>query len=166
MRDLFPTKPIVEVLNNQYDKDTKTIKKILLFTPLTEDEHDGLSKELTRYLLFPKMSSKRIEIDIPFQKLYAFSLSDIVALGTTDIENRLANTYIEYVDTKINDIAKKAYKCFVYKDWKDPKNRANVSYHDDGGSSWNCLMEKLRMPKFGVIYTINVDQKSKFISHE
>ena len=162
MKDLFPTKPIVEVLNTQYDKNTKTIKKILLFTPLTEKEHNVFSKELTKYLLFPKMSNKRIEIDIPFQKLHKFSLSDVVALGSTDIETRLVNTYMEFVNTKINDVPKKAYKCFVYKDWRDPQNRANTPYHEDGGCSWKCMIQKLRMPKYGVIYTINFDQKSNF----
>lgn len=160
MRDLFPKTPIVEVLNNQYDKDTKTIKKLLLFTPLTKEQHDRFSEELTRYLLFPKNSNKRIEIDIPFQKIYKFSLSDVVALGATDMETRLANKYMEYITIKVNDVDKKEYKCFINSDWRDPKS--HIHYHDDGGCSWKCLMQKLKMPEYGIIYTINFDNKSKF----
>ena len=166
MKDLFPKKPIVELLNNQYDKDGKTIKKLLLFTPLTNNEHERFSKQLTNYLMFPKNSKKRIEIDIPFQKQYSFSLSNVVALGETDMETRLANSYIEFVDTKINDVAKKSYKCFVNKDWRDPQNKINLSYHDDGGCSWKCLMQKLKMPKYGIVYTIDIDNKFKFPINE
>jgi hypothetical protein len=159
MKNIYPSKPVIEQLNVQRDEKTSELK-LLLFTPLTKEQHDLFEIELTKFLIYPKTSNKRVELNALLYKFHNFTFSDIIGLGDTSIDTRLANTYIESEIVKINDIVKRTCKCFVNKDWRTPKN--NIIYHEDGGCSWNCLMEKLKHPKYGIIFTIRFEDKSKF----
>jgi hypothetical protein len=161
MKNSYPVTPIIEVLNTQIDKNTGA-KRLLLFTPLKKKEHDSFCNRLTLYLQHHKTSSKRKEMDIELEKQYNFTFGDVVACGNTEMETRQANSYIEATALKINEVWRRNYKCFVNKDWKNPENRLNLPYHDDGGCSWNCLMTKLKNPKYGVLFTIPIENKSKF----
>lgn len=157
MKELFPLNPITEILN--VDNEAK---KILLFTPLKKKENEKLSDALRRYMIFPKKSVKRDELDNTLERIHRFGFKDIIAIGDTNIETRSANNYIENIHLKINDLPRRSFKCFVNKDWKNPTNRMNLPYHDDGGCSWNCLMKKLKNPEYGVIFSISEDKLKKF----
>jgi len=165
MKTMFPAIPTIEVLNTQTDKNT-TVRKLLLFTPLTEKEHDKFVDALTHYLTFPKLSPKRKDLDAQLEKIHKITFANIVAIGDTQMETRLANGYIEHISSNSNNVIKNNYKCFVNKDWKEPTNKMNLNYHDDGGCSWNCLMQKLKMPKYGIIYSIPIEDKFKFNINE
>ena len=146
MAQLFPVNPIVEELNSK--SDTK-----LVFTPLIEEEYTNLKKELDRFQTFPKLSPKREELDKELKKKHKIKFSDIVALGDTKLETRLANQYIENNILRCVGVDKRNYKCFVHNDWRQLGQMA-LPNHEDGRCSWNCLMRKLGEPKFGVIYNI------------
>lgn len=148
MRNLFPTTPNVTPLNVESNK-------VLIFSPLTKSMCEELNLELKHYLTFPKQSTKRTIIDDELEKHHGFKFSDIVAIGDTKLETRLANSYIAQETITINDIKRRNYKCFVNKDWRNPTNKMNLPYHDDGGCAWNCLMLKLKNPEYGIIFTIS-----------
>lgn len=158
---MFPSNPIVEVLNTQHDKKDLTNSRLLVFTPLTKEEHDKLSNKLIHYQTFPRLSTKRMELNEELKKLFDFTYADIIAIGDTVMEVRLANTYIESNKVHVNTIERNNYKCFVNHDWKE-LSIMNLPHHEDGGCSWNCLMQKLRMPEYGIIYTIANKDKRKF----
>jgi hypothetical protein len=163
MKETYPINPVIELLNTQVDKKDESNVRLLLFTPLTKIENDKLQQKLTLYLQYPKNSAKRRELDEQFKSHHKFSLADIIALGDTKMETRQANGFIENVTVKMmNDVVKHSYKCFVNDDWKEPKNRLNLNYHDDGGCSWNCLMQKLKHPEYGVLFTIPIVDEFKF----
>lgn len=155
MKKLFGINPINEVLNVENNK-------ILIFTPLTEEVCNAFNFELQHFLSFPKISNRRKEINSELYESNKIQFTDIVAIGDTKMETRQANGYIENQLVKINDITRRSYKCFVNKDWKEPKNMMNLPYHDDGGCAWNCLMDKLNRPKFGIIYSILLEDKNFF----
>ena len=153
MTNLFPVKPIVEELNNVNGKR-------LVFTPLTKEQCDNLKKELERFQTFPKLSNKRSDLDRELNIKHKITYSGIIAIGSTTLETRLANTYIENNMFETGDkdktrIKKRNYKCFANTDWQNPTNKMNLPYHEDGGCAWNCLMQKLRHPEYGVIYNID-----------
>lgn len=146
MKELFPMKPIITILN-----DTGVIATI--FTPLSENEYLKLSAEISHINSFPKTSHMRADLNEAFARHHKFILDNIIAIGDTKIENRFANMLIEHTKTKICDTVKSNFKCFVNEDWKKI-GIMNLPFHEDGGSSWNCLMSKLKNPKFGVIFKI------------
>lgn len=162
MKNLFPTKPTIELLNVQRDKRNTADTNYLVFTPISKEEHDNFVDALRHYQMFPKAAPKRIELDATLLKAHKISFENIIAIGTTDMDTRAANGYIESNTLNINGVVRRNYKCFVNKDWKDPQNKMNLPYHDDGGCSWNCLMQKLKHPKYGVIYLIPSNQSYKF----
>lgn len=145
MANLFPSQPIIETLT--IDKG-----KLLVFTPLTEEEYTALKAEHDKWKAYPKLSPKRDEMDKAFKNKYGVMFYDIIALGDTVMETRLANQYIENTTLRCAGIEKRNYKCFVHSDWRQ-HNCMNLPHHEDGGCSWNCLMEKLKHPEYGVIYT-------------
>lgn len=148
MANLFPFKPIIETLS--IDKDKK-----LVFTPLLKEEFDGLKLEHDKWKSYPKLSPKREEMDNELKKKYGITYFDILALGDTIMETRLANQYVEHYIEKYNETEKRNYKCFVNKEWRS-RNAMNLPYHEDGGCSWRCLMQKLKYPTHGVIYSKNI----------
>jgi hypothetical protein len=152
----FPLNPVRIVLSVQTNVRTGA-KEVILFTPLKKEECDLLTVDVRRYIQFPKTNSAKTELDAAFLRVHKFSLSNILSIGDTKLETRLANIYIENTSSKYSDILKRNYKCFVNADWKNPINKVNLPYHEDGGCSWNCLMDKLRRPEFGVIYTMSLD---------
>jgi hypothetical protein len=163
MKNIYPINPIIEVLNVQQDNKANSEVKLLLFTPLTKKQHDMFKDKLSLYLTYYKTSPKREELNLELKKHHNFTFADIIAIGDTKLETRLANGYIENIVTKtMNDVVKRNYKCFVNSDWKEPKNKMNLNYHDDGGCSWNCLMQKLKQPEYGVLFTIPIKDASKF----
>lgn len=157
MKNLFTDKFRFEVLNVTNDK-------ILIFSPLKKEVCEELHNELKRYLLFPKVSGKRSDCDAELYRNNFLKFSDIIAIGSTQMETRLANSYIEMIVTKFNEAPRRMYKCFVNKDWKNPQNKLNLPYHDDGGCSWNCLMQKLKNPVYGLIFNIDSNDNVK-INH-
>lgn len=163
MKAIYPSNPIIEVLNVQEANDKNPEVKLLLFTPLTKEQHDGLKIKLSIYLAYHKTSPKKVELNLEFKKHHGFTFADIIAIGDTKMENRQATGYIESIVTKtMTDVVKRNSKCFVNKDWKDPKNKMNLNYHDDGGCSWNCLMQKLKQPKYGILYVIPITAIKRF----
>lgn len=164
MKNSFPIKPIVELLNVQQDLKTKTTK-LTLFTPLDKKTHEALSQTITYYFTFPKNSKKRDEISQEFIRLHNFNFIDILAIGNSSLETRLANLYIQHIPVIINGIEKKNYKCFVNKNWRTI-GQLNAPLHEDGGCSWNCLMDKLHRPEYGIIYTVPIELKSKFFKDD
>jgi len=158
MKNIYPSNPVVEQLIIKEDKTN--ILKIILFTPLTKQQCDEFIITLDKYLVFPKLSNKRIELNNLLYKYHNFTFDDIIGLGDTKLDTRSVNSYIESVPVKLNDTVKKSFKCFVNKDWREPK--FNVVYHEDGGCSWNCLMQKLRNPEYGIVFSIPYTDKSKF----
>lgn len=147
MKNLFGTNPVNEVLQVKEGK-------VLFFTPLTEELCNAFTFELQRFTSFPKTSPRRNELNKELYDAHKILFTDIVAIGDTNMETRQANGYIESNTIKINDIVRRQYKCFVNADWREPKNKMNLPYHDDGGCAWNCLMDKLKRPAFGIIYSI------------
>jgi len=147
-------KPTIIILN-----DTGVISTI--FTPLSETECNKLSSEITHINSFPKTSPKRQELNDSFYKHHKFILDNIMFIGDTKLENRSANLLIEHTKVKICDVVKSNYKCFVNENWKTI-GCMNLPYHEDGGSSWNCLMTKLRNPQYGVIFKIPSEDITKF----
>ena len=150
MKDLFPNNARVETLKIEGGK-------ILLFTPLTEEEHNNFKFELQRYNTTPKSSGKREELNKELYKIVKFTFDDVIAIGDTKLETRLANQYIDSVIWSTGDIGrdrikKRSFKCFAGNDWKG-SNQMNMPYHEDGGCAWNCLIQSLGSPKYGIIYT-------------
>ena len=165
MTKIFPLRPTIELLNVVHDKNYPTTK-FMVFTPLTENEHDRFNTFLHEYLTYPNHSDKRVRLDVQLYKIFGFCFGDVVALGDTKLEPRLASTWLESNKLRFDKIEKNNYKCFVYKDWKDPQNKMNLPYHESGACSWNCLMVKLKNPKFGVVYNIRDEEKHKFKINE
>lgn len=161
MKRLYPKKPIIEILNTETNKKDPTKKNLILFTPLTEDEFRYLDAAMIRYATFPKGSQKKKELDDLLYKEHSFTFDRIIAAGDTTMDTRQANSLIEHATTKINDIVKNTYKCFVNLNWQIP-SKYNIIFHEDGGCSWNCLMLKLKNPTHGVIFSIPIESRSKF----
>lgn len=150
MKKLFPVTTPVTILNGNEETS-------IIFMPLSEKECNKLKDEISYLNTYLKSSKKRAELNSEFKSLFKFTLEDIIAIGDNKIETRLANTLIEHHTIKIQDIVKKNFKCFVNSDWKTI-GTMNLPYHEDGGCSWNCLMEKLRHPEFGVIFKIDTSE--------
>lgn len=158
MKNLYPIDKKVTVLNEVTDKE---IGIVILFSVLTKKQHDNFCSKLTLYNSHKKGSLKRNELDHELNTLYNFTFADIRAIGDTKIDGRTANGYIDNNTININGIAKRNYKCFV-NEWEDGCHAMNQPYHEDGGSSWNCLMQLLRNPEYGVIFTIPITKLTKF----
>lgn len=146
MKNLFPETPIRELLSIKEGK-------AILFTPLNEKEYNNLMEYIKAYSTFPKGSNKRKEYNDKLEKYHTITFDDILAIGETTIETRLANSYIEMNFMDCSGVKKRNYKCFVFHNWRK-NNITNNPMHQDGSCSWNCLMTKLRHPKYGIVYTI------------
>ena len=153
MKNLFPEKPIRELLNIKEGKG-------ILFTPLTEQEYNNLVEYVRTYSTFPKNSPKRSELNSKLTKYHLISFDDILAIGETTMDTRLANSYIEMNFMDCSGAKKRNYKCFVFPNWRK-NNITNNPMHQDGSCSWNCLMTKLRHPKYGIVYTVPTELFSK-----
>lgn len=151
---VMPIKPITEVLNSND-------KEILIFTPLKEDEFNKMNNAVKKYLSFNKNSEKRKALDKELYIECKILFANIVAIGDAKIENRLASNYIEYTSEKYDTIIKKNFKCFVNINWKE-RNIMNLPHHEDGGSSWKCLISKLNNPIYGMIYNIATNDAKHF----
>ena len=161
MKKVYPINPIVEHLDTQADKKNPSIERMVLFTPLTEDQYNHLDSAMTRYATLFKNDIKKQEMNDALYKQHHFTFDGILAVGDTQMDVRQANTLIHSIKTRINGIEKNNYKCFVNANWQE-SNDANIIYHEDGGCSWNCLIQKLKNPKYGVIFSIPLRDKSKF----
>lgn len=156
MKNLFPKNAQVIVLKEDNNK-------VLLFTPLSEVECEILKTEVKHYMQLPNRSDKKNELDDNFYNIFRFKFADILGIGDNKVEPRLANLYIEnnsityFGKEKGISVTKRNYKCFVRNDWKTGSTSINAPYHEDGGCSWNCLMQKLKYPKFGVIYGMRIE---------
>ena len=154
MKHLFPTNPTVEILKEENSKVT-------IFVPLEERMCNDLRNEFQTFVSFGKNLEKRAEYNKVFNFYHGFGFNNILALGDTKIETRLANTYIQsnyqrYFGHGKEAVNKRNYKCFVNKDWESGETPMGMPYHEDGGCAWNCLMQKLRNPEFGIIFEIEV----------
>jgi len=148
MKVMFPTKPIIEVLNSN---STTT----LVFTPLTEAEYNTIKEQIHRHVSIPKSNfALRNELTDKFKSITGFGFDQIDAIGTTEQDIKYFNSVIEHVNIELAGVSKRSYKCFTSKDWKTRHLRIGINLHDDGGCAWNCLMEKLRQPTHGIVYKI------------
>jgi hypothetical protein len=163
MKNMYPINAEINILNTTKDKDGH---RVLIFTPLNEKQHNKFCEQLTLYNTYPRSSPKKLDMNNQLLKLHNFSFTDIVAIGDTKMETRQANNYIENHPININSLSKRNYKCFVNHGWEEGCNAMNLPYHEDGGSSWNCLMEKLKQPKFGIIFSIPFSMLFKFKINE
>lgn len=154
MKNLLPSSPKVIELSRNDDF-------ITVFTPIEENHVNDIKGQIERLLMFSRGNTKRQVINDEFYKYHNFTLDDIVAIGDNSIESRFAASIIEHLNVKIQDVIKKNFKCFVFPDWKTI-GQMNCPYHEDGKSSWNCLMEKLRHPQYGIIYKIKVEDIKHF----
>jgi hypothetical protein len=135
--------------------------KAILFTPLAQEQFSDLIEHIRVYTTIPKQSPKRKELETEFRKCNRISFDDVLGIGDTKIETRLANSYMENTTMNCSGAIKRNYKCFVFKNWKE-NNITNNPMHQDGSCSWNCLMTKLHHPKYGIVYTVPVDSLAKF----
>lgn len=154
MKKSFPEKPIAELLSIKEEK-------AILFTPLTEEQQTKLIEYIKAYSLVAKSPNKKQELNDQLRKHHKITFDDILAIGGTSIETRLANSYMEMNFMDCSGVKKRNYKCFVFKNWRK-NNITNNPMHQDGSCSWNCLMTKLHHPKYGVVYTIPVELLPKF----
>jgi len=155
MKNLFQSTPSINILKEE--NSTYTV-----FTAISKEQYDKLTEILQHFSAFPKHSLKRDELNNKFYNLYHFNLTDIIADGETTPDTRLMNSIIQNVTIKSENIVKRSYKCFVNSDWQKI-GIMGIPFHEDGGCSWNCLMQKLKYPKYGIIYKIDIDDINKFI---
>lgn len=152
MKVLFPTKPIFEVLNTNHTE-------ALVFTPLTEEEYTTIKEQIHRYVSIPKSNfALRNDLNAKLQAITGFTFDSVDALGTTAHDTRYFNQVIENIKIDLAGTQKRSYKCFTAKDWKTRHLTLGINLHDDGGCSWNCLMDKLRHPSHGIIYKMPMER--------
>jgi hypothetical protein len=154
MKKSFPENPIAELLSIKEGK-------AIIFTPLTEEQQTKLLEYIKAYSLVAKSISKKQELNDQLKKYHKITFDDILAIGGTTIETRLANSYMEMNYMDCSGVKKRNYKCFVFKNWRK-NNITNNPMHQDGSCSWNCLMTKLHHPKYGVVYTVPIELLPKF----
>jgi len=154
MKNSFPTMPIVELLSVKEEK-------AILFTPLTKEQFVDIAEHIRAHATIPKTSPKKKELEDEFKKCNRLSFNDILGIGDTKIETRLANSYMEATTMNCSGTIKRNFKCFVFKNWRE-NNITNNPMHQDGSCSWNCLMTKLHHPQYGIVYTVPLDMLHKF----
>ena len=154
MKNLFPSTPSISILKEEGSIYT-------VFTVLSKQQHDKITEILQHYASLPKSSIKKSDLNNQFYDLYKFNIYDIIADGDTKADSRLMNSIIQNVIIKSENIVKRSYKCFVNTHW-EKIGIMGVPFHEDGSCSWNCLMQKLKYPKYGLIYKIDRSNLDKF----
>lgn len=152
MKIMFPIKPTFEVLNSNFNE-------ALVFTPLTKDEYETIKEQIHRYTSIPKYNTTlRGQLNDQLETITGFTFDQIDAIGTTDHDTRYFNQVIENLKIELASTQKRSYKCFTAKDWKTRHLTLGINLHDDGGCSWNCLMDKLKHPSHGIIYKMPIER--------
>ena len=132
------------------------------FIPISEELCTEMKDDFKQYKL------RRLK-DNEFETKYGVNPKNLDALGDTGVSNSFAINIIPHVkyvnpthvysleDARIamkkGDV-QNSYKCYGGIDYKKCKNDASTGgavQHEDSASAWNCLMQSLRNPSYGII---------------
>ena len=158
---------IVDVFNNLMRGDCDKVKEgykdfKYTFIPISEELCNEMKLDFKQYKLRKLKDNK-------FETKYGINPKYLDAIGDTNVSNSFAINiipHIKYVNPthvySLEDarIAMKkgeyqnSYKCYGGIDYKTCKNNSKTAgtiQHEDSSSAWNCLMQSLHNPKYGII---------------
>jgi len=133
-----------------------------------KDIIDSIDKKVLQYSKYENKDNKK-HAEKLFYEHFNIRITNLIVYGdTSNVTSHLLSKFIDgtviqhklgYGITK----DKNAYMCFgrKFEDNAEKRYGANYKYmsghtiiHEDRMSSWNCLMEQLKNPKYVIVYKI------------
>jgi hypothetical protein len=134
------------------------------FIAITEDQHERLRADMIDISMCRSNRSKDEKIS-ELRKILNFNPRDILAYGSTNITDALANLYIPRIQLgtwfykRYNDPSYLHYSYCCYKSdrWDYTKGFITGPIHDTALQSWLCAMEICHKPDYGIVLKLNKD---------
>lgn len=112
----------------------------IIFRAYEQEVFTDIEAQL-EYIIKLGMCEEQVKLMAEFTKTYKFHPKSVIAYGKTkNINATLLNKIIE-LDLKTG------YTCY-----QRDNPTGLVKIHEDVTSSWNCAMQTLGLPKYGIIY--------------
>lgn len=145
------------------------VKENYYIVPLTKEQSDTIAQVISLKQKAVREKTAKTVKKKTDQKAYktfvknnskllnslGFVISDVYLLGTTNkVSSRELNKIFGH---KTDSFGRNHYPCFAY-----PNRVPNplVAYHEDGRSSFNCLLNKIGNPTHCAILKVNADTDS------